>query len=85
MFMESKDRNETFFGESTFKELNITTFTKGRLQAMSDEKIVHLNEGVIKSELKELVRNNVEKTLNGLLEQEAQSLTNTAKYERTGD
>ena len=49
---------------------------------MSDEKIIHLNEGAIKSELKELVRNSVEETLNGLLEQEAQSLTNAAKYER---
>ena len=32
------------------------------------EKIVQLNEGAIKSELKELVRNSVEETLNGLLE-----------------
>lgn len=50
---------------------------------MSDEKIIHLNEGAIKSELKDLVRNSVEETLNGLLEQEAQVLTNAAKYERT--
>jgi transposase-like protein len=47
------------------------------------EKIIHLNEGAIKNELKELVRNSVEETLNGLLEQEAQALTNAAKYERT--
>jgi transposase-like protein len=33
--------------------------------------------------LKELVRESVEETLNGLLEQEAQQLTNAAKYERT--
>ena len=52
---------------------------------MSDEKIIHLNEGAIKSELKDLVRNSVEETLNGLLEQEAQVLTNAAKYERTED
>lgn len=38
------------------------------------EKIIHLNEGVIKDELKELVQNSVEETLNGLLEQEAQAL-----------
>ncbi|NLD60380.1 MAG: IS256 family transposase, partial [Clostridiales bacterium] len=50
---------------------------------MSDEKSIHLNEGAIKSELKDLVRNSVEETLNGLLEQEAQVLTNAAKYERT--
>lgn len=38
---------------------------------MSDEKIIHLNEGAIKSKLKELVRNSVEEMLNDLLEQEA--------------
>ena len=47
------------------------------------EKIVQLNEGIIKSELKELVRSSVEETLNDLLEQEAKELTNAAKYERT--
>ena len=46
------------------------------------EKIVQLNEEVIKGELKELVRSSVEETLNGLLEQEAQQLTNAARYER---
>lgn len=50
---------------------------------MSD-KIVQFNEGAIKNELKDLVRNSVEETLNGLLEQEAQRLTHAAKYERTG-
>ena len=33
------------------------------------EKIVHLNEEVIKGQLKELVRGSVEETLNGLLEE----------------
>lgn len=50
---------------------------------MFDEKIIHLNENAIKGELKELVSNSVEETLNGLLEQEALALTNAAKYERT--
>ena len=36
------------------------------------EKIVQLNEAVIKSELKELVRGSVEESLNELLEAEAQ-------------
>jgi len=49
---------------------------------MSD-KIVQLNEEVIKVELKELVRSSVEETLNGLLAQEAQQLTSAAKYERS--
>ena len=34
------------------------------------EKIVQLNEAVIKSEIKELVRSSVEETLNELLEAE---------------
>jgi transposase-like protein len=49
---------------------------------MSD-RIVQLNEEIIKVEIKELVRSTVEETLNGLLEEEAKHLTNAAKYERT--
>ena len=49
---------------------------------MSD-KIIHLNEGAIKQELKEIVRHTVEETLNNLLEQEAAALTNAGRYERT--
>ena len=48
-------------------------------------KIIQLNEGVIKEELKDLVRNSVEETLNELLDQEAKALTNAEKYERTAD
>ena len=47
------------------------------------EKIVQLNEEIIKSELKELVRGSVEGTLNELLEKEAESLTQAARYERS--
>jgi putative transposase len=50
---------------------------------MSSNKIIHLNEGAIKQELKELVRNSVEETLNELLEQEAAELINACRYERT--
>jgi len=46
-------------------------------------KIIQLNEGAIKLELKELVRHSVEETLNELLEQEAAELTNASRYERT--
>ena len=46
------------------------------------EKIVQLNEEVIKGQLKELVRGSVEETLNELLEKEAESLTQAARYER---
>ncbi|MGV7975457.1 MAG: IS256 family transposase [Anaerolineaceae bacterium] len=49
---------------------------------MSKE-IVQLNEQVIRTELKELVRQSVEEVLNGLLDAEADRLTNASKYERT--
>ena len=49
---------------------------------MSDN-IIQLNEQVIKTELKDLVKQSVEETLNTLLEQEAMELTNASKYERT--
>ena len=46
------------------------------------EKIVQLNEEVIKGQIKELVRGSVEETPNELLEQEASMLTQAARYER---
>ena len=46
------------------------------------EKIVQLNEEIIKGQLKELVRGSVEETLNELLEKEAESLTQAARYKR---
>ena len=47
------------------------------------KKIIQLNEGAIKDELRELVRGSIEETLNDLLEKEAMELTNAARYERT--
>ena len=46
------------------------------------EKIVQLNEVITKGQLKELVRGSVEETLNELLEKEAESLTQAARYAR---
>ncbi len=46
------------------------------------EKILHLNQEVIKSQISELVRGSVEETLNELLEKEAEALTQTERYER---
>ena len=43
------------------------------------EKIVQLNEEIIKGPLKELVRGSVEETLNELLEKEAEPLTQAAR------
>ena len=47
------------------------------------EKIVQLNEEIIKGQIKELVRGSEEETLNELLEKEAESLTQAARYERS--
>jgi len=47
------------------------------------EKIVQLNEEVIKGQIKELVRGSVEEPLNELLEKEAEQLTQAARYERS--
>jgi len=49
------------------------------------EKIIQLNEAIIKDELKELVRTSVEETLNGLLDKEAEDLVNADKYERSAE
>ena len=47
------------------------------------EKIVQLNEEVIKGQIKELVRSSAEETRNELLEKEAESLTQAARCERS--
>lgn len=51
---------------------------------MSDN-ILQLNEAAIKGELKDLVKNSVEETLNALLDHEADELVNAERYERSGD
>lgn len=43
-----------------------------------------MNEDLIKNNLKDLVRDSVEETLNALLDHEAEELVNTEKYERSG-
>lgn len=53
-----------------------------RLRTMSDN-IIQLNEQVIKTEIKDLVKTSVEETLNNLLNQEADELLNASKYERS--
>ena len=47
------------------------------------ENIIQLNENIIKTELKGLVKQSVEDTLNQLLDQEADELTKAGKYKRT--
>lgn len=51
---------------------------------MSD-KIIQLNEDLIKHDLKDLVRSNVEETLNILLDKEADELVNAKKYEHSSE
>ena len=50
---------------------------------MSDN-IIQLNEAAIKGQLKDLVKNSVEETLNALLDHEADELVNAERYERSG-
>ena len=47
--------------------------------------IIQLNEDLIKNNLKDLVRDSVEETLNALLDHEADELVRAGKYARTGD
>lgn len=47
------------------------------------EKIITLNEDAIKGQLGDLVRQSVEDTLNAMLDEEADRLTNASRYERT--
>jgi putative transposase len=51
---------------------------------MSDN-IIQLNEQLIKTELKDLVRSSVEETLNALLDKEADELVSAEKYERSAE
>ena len=44
--------------------------------------IVQLNEELIHTELKQLVKNSIEETLNGLLDAEADQLVNAERYAR---
>ncbi len=51
---------------------------------MSD-KIIQLNEDLIKYDLINLVRSSVKETLNALLDKEADELINAEKYERSSE
>ena len=48
---------------------------------MSGE-IIQLNAEIVQSELKSLVRNSIEETLNALLDEEAKRLVNAERYTR---
>jgi hypothetical protein len=49
------------------------------------ENIIQLNQEIIHNELRDLVRNSVEETLNAMLDQEADVLINADKYEEVKD
>jgi putative transposase len=47
--------------------------------------IIQLNQDAIKVELKDLVKNSIEETLNAMLDNEAEQLVNAEKYERSSE
>jgi len=51
----------------------------------SQEKIIRIDEGLVKRELSEIVRGTVEETLNKLLDAEADELCGAGRYERSPD
>lgn len=54
-------------------------------QEGSQEKIIRIDEGLVKLELSEIVRGTVEETLNKLLDAEADELCSAGRYERSPD
>lgn len=58
---------------------------KGRPYRTMPDKIIQINEDLIKHNLKDLVRNSVEETLHTLLDKEADELANAEKYERSSE
>jgi transposase-like protein len=48
----------------------------------SPSKIIHIDEQLVQSQLKDVVKNTVEETLNELLNEEADRLCNAKRYER---
>ena len=54
-------------------------------QEGSPEKIIRIDEGLVKRELNEIVRGTVEETLNKLLDAEADELCGAGRYERSPD
>ena len=51
----------------------------------SQGRIISINEGLVKSQLGEVVRETVEETLNKLLDAEADELCGAKRYERSKD
>ncbi len=51
----------------------------------SQEKIIKIDEGLVKRELNDIVRDTVEETLNKLLDAEADQLCGAGRYERSPD
>jgi transposase-like protein len=54
-------------------------------QEGSQEKIIKIDEGLVKRELNDIVRDTVEETLNKLLDAEADQLCGAGRYERSPD
>lgn len=54
-------------------------------QEGSQAKIIKIDEGLVKRELSDIVRDTVEETLNKLLDAEADQLCGAGRYERSPD
>ncbi len=65
----------------TIKPEEKATMKKDYTKKLSN--VIEINEGQIQNHLGELVRNSVEETLNSMLDAEADSLCNAARYERS--
>ncbi len=79
------DKPQSFYFAQGYEDRflwNTVVANDTRRQQTMSEKIVQLNEEVIKGQIKELVRGSVEETLNELLEAKAEKLTQAARYER---
>ena len=53
-------------------------------EAVAKPELIRVDASELKTDLREVVRNTVEETLNGLLEGEAEQICNAGRYERSG-
>lgn len=55
------------------------------MASKTPSKIIQIDEHLVQSQLKNVVKNTVEETLNSMLDAEADRLCNASRYEHTGD
>jgi len=82
MFCRFRKRTWSSIGPQSLGNMTWTYTSNQRDRTKSNE-IVQLNEQVIRTGLKELIRQSADEVLNSLPDAEADRLTNAHKYERT--